>query len=114
MTRKWARQAERGGLKALSLEKYIAAGENFAKYQSMDDMEDVLPTGAGLKGFGWSPEAQIRQMKVGGKSAIMSFSKRAPFSEAKVGEFGYPFKWQVGLDQNSQLQTGTRCARNGQ
>lgn len=106
-TRQWARKAEAGGLKALGLDKYIEGGTHLATHQPvMDAAEDYMASGRGAEGFGWSPESQVKMMREGGKAVIAKFNKRAPFSEAAPGDFGYHFRWQVGLDQIAHSQLG--------
>ena len=115
LARRWKRsRAERGAIKAFGMEKYVNAATDLATHQPVMDTtcEDVLAHERGrirrirLE----SPEAQVRQMKkVGGKAAIAELQPaRAPFTTKRTpGDFGFNFKWQVGLDQIANSKLGS-------
>jgi hypothetical protein len=107
--RRWARQAERKGLKAFGMDRYVAGAENFAKYQdeaAQGVLGHVLGRANGDEGNAFSPEAQASLMRDGGKGVLARVDHNSPYSVSGIGDPFYHVKYQTSLDQIAHSQPG--------
>lgn len=106
-TRKWARAAERGGLKVLGLSTYIDAATHLYAHQPVSDaFNDVLSATHGVTGYIWTPEGTLRHVRDDAEAAVATFRQSSHYSEAAKNDPLWRIKWQFALDQLAHSKLG--------